>query len=96
MGDVADPGADHGRRDARLQRLPGGVHEPLVLGAGGADREADGRVARPAVHEGAAVDAHQVAVAQPGGVRDAVHDRVIDGGAEDRGERGGGEGRAGS
>ena len=62
--------------------------QPCVLGAGAADGEADGRVADPAAEDRAAVDAHQVAVAQPVVVGDAVHDRVVDGGADDGGEGG--------
>lgn len=93
VGDVAGAVADDGGGDAGRQGAAGGVDQPLVLGAGRADGEADGGVARPAVQEGAAVDAHEVPVAQPVAGRDPVHDGVVDGGADDGREGHRGEGR---
>ena len=70
------------------ERLLGDVDQPLVRRVGGADDEADRGVAGPAVEHRPAVDADQVAVAQPVTVGDAVHDHVVDGAADHSGKRG--------
>src|SRR5690606_34176952 len=92
VADVAEPVAGCGGGDARFQGAAGGVDEGLVGGAGRADGDAEGGVARPAVEVGAAVDAEQVAVAQPVAAGDAVDDGVVDRDADDGGVGGGGEG----
>src|SRR5690606_37116644 len=92
VAEVAEPVAGCGGGDARFQGAAGGVDEGLVGGAGRADGDAEGGVARPAVEVGAAVDAEQVAVAQPVAAGDAVDDGVVDRDADDGGVGGGGEG----
>lgn len=91
--DVADPVADGRRGDTGVEGPPRGLDEAQVGGAGCADGEADRGVPGPALQFGAAVDAHQVAVAQPVVGGDAVHERVVHGRADHRGERRGGERR---
>src|SRR6201999_2404149 len=87
VADVADPVARHGGRDAGGQRSFGRGDQVLVRRLPGPDGEADGRVAAPAVEVGAAVDADEVAVAQPVVGRDAVHDGVVDTGTDHAGVR---------
>lgn len=72
VGDVADATARLGGGNAGVEGLLGGVDQIEVAGAGRSDGEGDSRVARPAVELSAAVDAHQVAVAQPVAAGDAV------------------------
>ncbi|GAP58045.1 hypothetical protein AHiyo1_10150 [Arthrobacter sp. Hiyo1] len=61
----------------------GGIDQFLVHRIRGAHNETDCRVPAPALHEGPAIDAQQIAILQHIPVRDAVHHGVVDARADD-------------
>ena len=84
FGPVAAAG--HGA-DGQVEGLRGDVEELPDLGADGADGEGHGRVAAPAVELAAGVDRDDVSLLERPAVGDAVHDLLVDAGADDGRER---------
>ena len=91
--DVAHPGARPSGRDAGGECRGRGVDEPAGIGVDLADADGDGRVTVIAVEACAAVDRQDVPLAQGAAVRDPVHDRLVDGEADDPRVRRGRPGR---
>ena len=81
MRDVTQPRARRGGPDAGQQGAAGGLGQPGVGRARRADDERDGRIARPAVDLGAAVDADHVTIGEPGVAGDTVQRGIVDRGA---------------
>ena len=81
VGDVGEPAAEARGGDAGPQRVLGDLQQAAYVVGDGvrtAHRDGDGGVAVPAVHDGAAVEADDVALDEHPLPRDAVHDLVVD------------------
>src|SRR5690606_13909830 len=81
---VAQAGAGHQLGDARLERPARHLDEPLGDRVGPAHGGGEGGVAVVAVDDRPAVDRDDVALIQPAVVGDAVHDDLVDAGADHR------------
>ncbi len=84
VADVRQMAAGAHLLDRQLERLAGHLEQPAGLARHLADREGARRVAVVALVEDAAVDADDVALDQRLLGRDAVHDDVVDRGAQGR------------
>src|SRR3954454_7852148 len=83
--DVAEVLARTHLGDGRLEALPRRIDEDLRLRRDLADRHRNRAVAHEALQDRAEVETDDVSLLQLGPVGDAVHDDVIDGGADHRG-----------
>ncbi len=84
--DVGDPSAQPGGTDAVPHRLLGDPHQLARLRGDRTHRHGQGGVAVPPVDDGAAVDGDDVPVGEGALPRDAVHDLVVDRGADRAGK----------